>query len=162
MVTTRKNLVYFWEREYNFFLNFTFFLFWKMRPWSKTIDKNPRESWRSSFLWHEDEKGFHRQVVPHFNFPYSQWFRELTHYTFKVASRVSNVLVPAVQILQERTNNYSSVLNRDADVLETVRGRWCALLETQMATDKYEYWTRIFNTVVPDDNAGTFLPGLLE
>ena len=75
---------------------------------------------------------------------------------------MSNVLVPAVQILQERTNNYSSVLNRDADVLETVRGRWCALLETPMSADKYEYWSRIFNTVVSDEIAGTFGRDYLE
>ena len=74
----------------------------------------------------------------------------------QVFSRVNKVLVPAIQILQERTNNAAlpNNNNRDAGLLETVRGRWCALLETQMPTEKYDYWSRIFNTVVADDNSG--------
>jgi len=73
----------------------------------------------------------------------------------EVFSRVNKVLVPAIQILQERTNNAAlpNNNNRDAGLLETVRGRWCALLETQMPTEKYDYWSRIFNTVVADDNS---------
>ena len=81
-------------------------------------------------------------------------------FSCQVFSRVNKVLVPAIQILQERTNNAAPLPNnnnRDAGLLETVRGRWCALLETQMPTEKYDYWSRIFNTVVADDNSGFFL-----
>ena len=67
---------------------------------------------------------------------------------------MSKVLVPAIHLLQHRTNNKCDPGNRDAELLETVRGRWCALLETPMPADKHEHWSTVFNKVVPDDNSG--------
>ena len=77
-----------------------------------------------------------------------------TFYYLKVTSRVKRVLVPAINILQSRTNSCPAPSNRDAALLETVRGRWCALLETNMSPEKNEHWRTVFNTVVPDDNTG--------
>jgi hypothetical protein len=71
----------------------------------------------------------------------------------EVAQCVSKVLVPAIHLLQHRTNRQMDPSNRDAELLETVRGRWCALLETPMPPDKHEHWSSVFNKVVPDDNS---------
>jgi len=71
----------------------------------------------------------------------------------EVASRVSRTLVPAIHILQSRTYSSPDPGNQDAALLESVRGRWCALLESPMAQEKHEYWSTVFNTVVPDDNS---------
>ena len=69
-----------------------------------------------------------------------------------VARRVGDTLVPAIHILQARTNK--SPGGRDAGLLEEVRGRWCAMIEHPLPDRKRDYWGTIFNTVVPDDNAG--------
>jgi len=68
-----------------------------------------------------------------------------------VARRVGDTLVPAIHILQARTNK--SPGGRDAGLLEEVRGRWCAMIEQPLPDRKRDYWGTIFNTVVPDDNA---------
>jgi hypothetical protein len=65
--------------------------------------------------------------------------------------------VPAIHILQSRTYLSPDPGNQDAALLESVGGRWCALLESPMAQEKHEYWSTVFNTVVPDDNSGEFL-----
>ena len=67
---------------------------------------------------------------------------------------MSRVLVPAINILQARTNSSADSGGRDGAVLEGVRGRWCTLLDIQMPADKHDYLISIFNTVVPDDNSG--------
>jgi len=68
-----------------------------------------------------------------------------------VASRVAATLVPAIHILQARTNKVPG--GRDAALLEEVRGRWCAMIEQPLPDRKRDYWGTIFNTVVPDDNS---------
>jgi len=68
-----------------------------------------------------------------------------------VADRVGSVLVPAIHILQARTNKMPG--GRDATLLEEVRGRWCAMIEQPLPDKKRDYWGTIFNTVVPDDNS---------
>eukprot|EP00092_Neocalanus_flemingeri_P062967 GFUD01076083.1.p1 GENE.GFUD01076083.1~~GFUD01076083.1.p1 ORF type:complete len:385 (+),score=128.60 GFUD01076083.1:22-1155(+) len=68
-----------------------------------------------------------------------------------VASRVASTLVPAIHILQARTNKVPG--GRDAALLEEVRGRWCAMIEQPLPDRKRDYWGTIFNTVVPDDNS---------
>jgi len=68
-----------------------------------------------------------------------------------VASRVASTLVPAIHILQARTNKMPG--GRDATLLEEVRGRWCAMIEQPLPDRKRDYWGTIFNTVVPDDNS---------
>lgn len=68
-----------------------------------------------------------------------------------VANRVSTTLVPAIHILQARTNKQPG--GRDAALLEEVRGRWCAMIEQPLPDRKRDYWGTIFNTVVPDDNS---------
>ena len=67
---------------------------------------------------------------------------------------MTRVLVPAINILQARTNTSADTGGRDAALLEGVRGRWCTLLDIQMSADKHDYLITIFNTVVPDDNSG--------
>ena len=62
--------------------------------------------------------------------------------------------MPAIHLLQHRTNHQADPTHRDAALLETVRGRWCALLETPMPAEKHEHWSAVFNKVVPDDNSG--------
>ena len=69
-----------------------------------------------------------------------------------VADRVGRVLVPAIHILQQRTN--MAITGRDANLLEDVRGRWCAMIEQPLPDTKRDYWGTIFNTVIPDDSAG--------
>jgi hypothetical protein len=71
----------------------------------------------------------------------------------QLSQKVSRVLVPAIHILQARTNQLGGT-GRDARLLEEVRSRWCAMLETQMPKAKHDYWTTIFNTVVLDDTPG--------
>ena len=39
-------------------------------------------------------------------------------------------------------------------IMYQVRGRWCAMIEQPLPDRKRDYWGTIFNTVVPDDNAG--------
>lgn len=68
-----------------------------------------------------------------------------------VASKVASVLVPAIHILQARTNKVQG--GRDSILLEEVRGRWCAMIEQPLPDRKRDYWGTIFNTVVPDDNS---------
>jgi len=68
-----------------------------------------------------------------------------------VAARVATILVPAIHILQARTNAPGSS-GRDPGLLEEVRGRWCAMIEQPLPDRKRDYWGTIFNTVVPDDN----------
>jgi len=68
-----------------------------------------------------------------------------------VATRVASTLVPAIHILQARTNKVPG--GRDSVLLEEVRGRWCAMIEQPLPDKKRDYWGTIFNTVVPDDNA---------
>jgi len=68
-----------------------------------------------------------------------------------VAGRVASTLVPAIHILQARTNKVPG--GRDAALLEEVRGRWCAMIEQPLPDRKRDYWGTIFNTVVPDDNS---------
>ena len=72
----------------------------------------------------------------------------------QVEARVGRTLVPAIHILQERTNVSTDSCNRDANLLETVRGRWCALLESPMPPEKHECWTSVFNKVVSDEGSG--------
>lgn len=72
----------------------------------------------------------------------------------QVSQSVSRLLVPAIQILQTRTNQLGGA-GRDARLLEEVRSRWCTLLETQMTKPKNDYWTAIFNTVVSDETPTT-------
>jgi len=69
-----------------------------------------------------------------------------------VAARVASILVPAIHILQARTNKQQSSGSRDPALLEEVRGRWCAMIEQPLPDRKRDYWGTIFNTVVPDDN----------
>jgi hypothetical protein len=71
----------------------------------------------------------------------------------KVSQSVSRVLVPAIHILQNRTNQLGA--SQDARLLEEVRSRWCTMLETQMPKAKHDYWTTIFNTVMSDESPGT-------
>jgi len=71
----------------------------------------------------------------------------------EVSQRVNKVLVPAIHLLQHRTNSAADPANRDAELLENVRGRWCALLESPMPEQKNQYWNAIFHKVVPDDNS---------
>lgn len=71
----------------------------------------------------------------------------------EVEARVGRTLVPAIHILQERTNVSRDSCNRDANLLETVRGRWCALLESPMPPEKHECWTSVFNKVVSDEGS---------
>jgi len=66
-----------------------------------------------------------------------------------VTERVTRILVPAIHILQLRTNNSNQ--GKDATLLEDVRGRWCAMIETPLPDNKSDYWQTIFNTVIPDD-----------
>jgi len=68
-----------------------------------------------------------------------------------VARRVESTLVPAIHILQARTNKIPG--GRDATLLEEVRGRWCAMIEQPLPDRKRDYWGTIFNRVVPDDNS---------
>jgi len=68
-----------------------------------------------------------------------------------VASRVASTLVPAIHILQDRTNKIPD--GRDAKLLEEVRGKWCAMIEQPLPDWKREYWGKIFNTFEPNDNS---------
>ena len=87
-----------------------------------------------------------------------------------VARRVGDVLVPAIHILQARTNEAPK--GKDATILEEVkprkdeivsdlttyivkvRGRWVAMIDPPLPERKRDYWGTIFNAVVPDDNNG--------
>lgn len=78
-----------------------------------------------------------------------------------VAEAVSRVLVPAVQILQTRTHRQPAA--RDAAVLEEVRSRWCAMIDSPMPDRKRDYWGTIFNVVMGDDNSAALkLPSNLR
>jgi len=81
-----------------------------------------------------------------------------------VTERVTRILVPAIHILQLRTNassggkdgsdyrtNASSGV-KDASLLEDVRSRWCAMIENPLPDNKSEYWQTIFNIVIADDS----------
>lgn len=68
-----------------------------------------------------------------------------------VANKVTSVLVPAIHILQARTNRAPA--GKDSTLLEEVRGRWCAIIEQPLPDRKRDYWGTIFNTVVADDNS---------
>lgn len=67
---------------------------------------------------------------------------------------MSFALVPAIDILQARTNQLGA--GRDSQVLEEVRIRWCTFLETQMPSVKHDVWTAIFNTIFADGTPGWF------
>merc|ERR1712059_55247 len=68
-----------------------------------------------------------------------------------VASKVISVLVPAINILQTRTNNVQG--GRDSILLEEVRGKWCAMTEQPLPDMNRDSWDTIFSAVVTGSNS---------